>query len=92
MDRPLTDTEMLNELTQMGKEGKLWTLTICFTLDGETKQDIKRNLKSREIMKLRTDLFQVGFLHPISAGRWRIVMPLDIDRVYLDRQSGYFSG
>lgn len=80
------------QLQQLGAEGKLWALTIVFCLDTETKTVIHRNLTNQQVMKLRSSIFEYGFIHPIKVGSWRVVCPLDIDSVYLDRQSGYFSG
>ena len=80
------------QLQELGLAGKLWALSIVFTWDGETKTVIHRNLTNQQVMKLRSSIFEYGFIHPIAAGSWRVVCPLDIDRVYLDRQSGYFSG
>jgi len=80
------------KLHELGQAGKLWTLSIVFTWDGETKTAVHRNLTNQQVMKLRSSIFEYGFIHPIAAGSWRVVCPLDIDRVYLDRQSGYFSG
>ncbi len=80
------------ELQELGQAGKLWALSIIFTWDGETKTVIHRNLTNGQVMKIRGDIFQYGFIHPIKQASWRVVCPIDIDRVYLDRQSGYFSG
>lgn len=86
------DLKKLNDLVEAGKEGKLWTLTIVFSFDGETKTAVHRNKFSREVMNIRGQIFQYGFIHPLGDSSWRVIMPLDIDRVYLDKQSGYFNG
>lgn len=86
------DLSKLNDLVEAGKEGKLWTLTIVFSFDGETKTAIHRNKFSKEVMNIRGQIFQYGFIHPIGEGQWRVICPLDIDRVYLDKQAGYFQG
>lgn len=79
-------------LMELGKQGKLWAVTIQFSIDSETRSVIHRNLTNKQVMKIRADVFIYGFLHPISAGSWRIIPPMDITGVYLDRQSGYFPG
>jgi hypothetical protein len=82
----------IRQLQELGQAGKLWALQIVFTWDGETKTVTHRNLTNAQVMQIRKDIFLCGFIHPISQGSWRVVCPIDIDRVYLDRQSGYFSG
>lgn len=79
------------QLQELGQQGKLWTITIVYLLDTETKSIPHRNLTNPQVMKIRGDIFQFGFLHPIRPGSWRIICPVDIHAVYLDRQSGYFS-
>ena len=87
-----TDLKILNDLIEAGKKGELWTLTIVFSLDGETKTVYHRNKHRAEIMSVRREIFLSGFIHPIGVNSWRIICPLDISAVYLDRQSGYFNG
>ena len=84
--------EEVKKLYELGAAGKLWTISIQFALDGETKMNIHRNLRRNEVMNLRGSIFQYGFLHPVGDGHWLIIPPMDIQKVYLDRQSGYFSG
>ena len=82
----------LIDMYKLGQAGKLWTIEIIYVLDGETKVEKKRNLRRAEVMLLREDIFKVGFLIGQTTDCWRVITPLDIDKVFLHRQSGYFSG
>lgn len=82
----------LHELWEMGAAGKLWTLECVYVLDSEQKIIRWRNLTDAELMGRRVKMFSQGFTIPVEPGHWRIVHPIDIQRVDLYRQSGYFSG
>ena len=84
-------TQEQQRLFELGAAGKLWTLTVTFTVDGDTKLERHRSLINSQVMALREDIFKYGVLHSMGNGHWKIVSPVD---VYLDlyRQTGYFSG
>lgn len=82
----------LEQLQKLGLAGKLWTLAIIFTWDGETRRLLHRNLTNAQQRDLRSEIFEYGFLHPVTKDSWRVVCPLDIDKVFLDKQSNYFPG
>lgn len=86
--------EELRELYEMGAAGKLWALECEYTMDTERKIIRWRNLTESEMMGRRNKMFHVGMTVPVGGdpGHWRIIHPLDIQRVDLYRQSGYFSG
>lgn len=86
------DQHKIDNLAALGKEGKLWTLTVLFSVDTEAKRVIHRNLQSHEVMTLRKNMFIYGFVHPVSLGHWRIIMPLDITGIFLDKQQALFNG
>lgn len=91
---PANVPEDLRELYEMGAAGKLWTLVFEYAMDSERKLITLRNLTDTELMVKRTKMFQVGFTVQVGGetGHWRIICPIDIVRVDLYRQSGYFSG
>lgn len=85
----------LRELWEMGAHGKLWTLEVVYTVDSEQKILRWRNMTDDQLMARRSKMFMVGFSIPVAdgePGHWRIICPMDILRVDLYRQSGYFSG
>jgi|SRR5215213_2681377 len=84
-------SEEQQRLYELGMSGKLWTLTVTFSVDGQTKMEKHVNLTSAEIMKLRKAVFEYGVLYPMANSHWKIISPVDI-YVDLYRQSGYFSG
>jgi hypothetical protein len=91
---PASVPDELKELFEMGAAGKLWTLEFEYTMDSERKLFRWRNLSEKELMVKRTKMFSVGMTVPVGGepGHWRIICPIDIIRVDLYRQSGYFSG
>ena len=86
--------EELRELYEMGAAGKLWTLEVEYDFDSERKITRWRNLTDQDLMRRRTSMFQVGFSIPVGGqpGHWRVICPIDIVKVDLYRQTGYFSG
>lgn len=86
--------EELRELYEMGAAGKLWTLEFEYSMDSERKLFRWRNLSEAQLMARRNKMFSVGITVPVGGapGHWRVICPIDIIRVDLYRQSGYFSG
>ncbi len=84
----------MKELFEMGAAGKLWTLEFEYTMDSERKLFRWRNLDEKNLMVKRAKMFSTGLTVPVGGepGHWRIIVPMDIIRVDLYRQSGYFSG
>lgn len=91
---PADVSEELRELYEMGAAGKLWTLEFEYTMDNERKLCRWRNLNEVQLMSKRNKMFSVGLTMPVGGepGHWRIICPIDIIRVDLYRQNGYFSG
>jgi hypothetical protein len=84
-------SEEQQKLYELGMAGHLWTITVMFTVDGDTKLETHRNLTNPQVMALRKALFQYGVLYPMGNSHWKIINPVDI-YVDLYRQTGYFSG
>lgn len=78
------------KLMNLGKVGKLWTIEVIYTLDSVVHRYRKVNQESKDIMKLRENIFTVGLLVPVDAGHWKIVCPIDFISVDLWKQDNYF--
>lgn len=82
----------LKERKDLGLLGKLWSLELYFDRydSAETQHYLQVNLTGDEIQRYRESIFTIGFQIPVSPGHWRIVMPYELKRVELFRQSKYF--
>jgi len=78
------------KLAWLGHEGKLWALEVLYNHEGEVCREWKKNLRNSEVMRLREDIFRVGFLVRVDEGLWEIIPPSQIKSVYLQRQTKYF--
>lgn len=90
MDNNQSIPPELQELFELGKAGRLWSIEIIYSLEGVTKQVRKRNLPVEELMKFRETMFRYGLTHPVEPGHWKIVCPVDIFSVDVYKQSSYF--
>lgn len=79
-------------LQELGRQGKLWTVEVVYTLDSNTKVVRKRNMTSDELMKFRESMFRFGFTVPVEPGHWKVVPPFDIQTVDMFKQTNYFAG
>jgi hypothetical protein len=79
----------LQVLIELGKAKKLWAIDAVYKIGGETKVVRKRNMTDAELMKFRESMFRYGFTHPVEAGHWKIVCPIDIVEVDMYRQDAY---
>jgi hypothetical protein len=77
-------------LYELGAAGKLWALEVEYNLDNETKLIRWRNLPDAELQLRRESIFKVGIPLFIEPGHWRIICPMDIAKVDVYRQNGYF--
>lgn len=84
--------EQAERRKQAGAKKQLWTVEIIYNLDSESCRVLKRNLYDNEVQVLRENMFRYGFPVPVEPGHWRIIPPMDIARVDLVRQTGFFEG
>lgn len=83
------DEYQYKKLLTLGMEGKLWSVRVQYRDKGETKQHIRRNMLSPELMGFRKNMFQFGFEISVGPGHWKIVCPMDIEEVEMFKQTKY---
>jgi hypothetical protein len=80
----------ISKLKTLGKEGKLWSLTVVYDVDGVTKQLTRRNMTGEQLMAFRKTMFNAGFTLMVEPGHWKIVCPMDIKTADCYQQRDYF--
>ncbi len=84
----------LKQWYELGADGKLYTLQFEYASGGERKLYTWRNMTEAKLMARRANLFSVGLTIPVGGdpGHWVVICPIDILKVDLYQQTGYFSG
>ena len=80
----------LQELFDLGKAGKLWTIEVVYSLEGVTKVVRKRNMTDDELLKWRESMCRYGLTHWLEPGHWKLVLQVDIFSTDIYKQSSYF--
>lgn len=79
------------QLRKLGKEGKLFAVEVLYSEGKETKKVVYANQTATDLMTFRRNLFTCGFLVGISPGHYRLYSPADIEKVFVDRQSDFWT-
>ena len=79
-------------LRELGKQKKLWRVTIRFTEDytNETKVYSFDNLTDEMAQKFREKIFKIGFKFCIDPGHYVVISPWNIKELHIFRQEKFF--
>lgn len=88
----------IEALVKLGRAGKLLTIEVTFdeiTDDNGkpstvTRRYVLRNKTMDDVWKFRENVYQKGFMFPVSTDHWKIIHPMEIKSVDIWRQNDYF--